>query len=75
MVSLFHLASELQMQNCGDLEYACMCAQLLGCVQLFATPWAIGHQAPLSVGFFQARILKWVAISFSRNLPPPRDHT
>ena len=28
-------------------------------------------QAPLSVGFFQARTLQWVTISFSRNLLDP----
>ena len=28
-----------------------MCAQSLGCVQLFATPWTIAHQAPLSMGY------------------------
>ena len=28
-----------------------MCAQLLSHVQLFATPWTVAHQAPLSMGF------------------------
>ena len=28
-----------------------VCAKLLSCVQLFATPWTVAHQAPLSVGF------------------------
>ena len=37
---------------------------LLSPVQLFVTPWAVAHQAALSMGFFQARILEWVAISF-----------
>ena len=41
-------------------------AQLLSYVQLFAAPWTIAHQAPLSIGFFQARKLDWVAISSSR---------
>ena len=27
------------------------CAKLLICVQLFATPWTVAHQAPLSTGF------------------------
>ena len=26
-------------------------AQLLSCVRLFANPWIVAHQAPLSVGF------------------------
>ena len=28
----------------------------------FVTPWTLAHQALLSMGFFQARILEWVAI-------------
>ena len=34
-------------------------------VRLFATPWTVAYQAPLSIGFFQARVLEWIAISFS----------
>ena len=34
-------------------------------VQLCATPWTAAHQAPLSTGFSKARILEWVAVSFS----------
>ena len=30
------------------------------------TPWTVACQAPLSMGFLQARILEWVAISFSK---------
>ena len=36
------------------------------------TPWTVVCQASLSMGFFQARILEWVAISFSKgDLPHP----
>ena len=35
-------------------------------VQLFATLWTAVCQVPLSMGFFQARILEWIAIPFSR---------
>ena len=31
-------------------------------------PWTVARQAPLSMGILQARILEWVAISFSRVL-------
>ena len=31
----------------------------------FTTLWTVAHQAPLSMGVLQARILEWVAISFS----------
>ena len=32
-------------------SYLKLCAQSLSCVQLFATPWTIALQAPLSMGF------------------------
>ena len=32
---------------------------------LTATLWTVACQAPLSIGFFQASILEWVAISLS----------
>ena len=33
--------------------HICTHAQFLGRVQLFATPWTVAHQAPLSIGFSQ----------------------
>ena len=44
-------------------------------VQLFVTLWTVAHQAPLSVGILQARILKWVAMPSSRASPLPRGRT
>ena len=41
-------------------------SQSLSHVQLFETPWTVSHQAPLSMEILQARILEWVAISFSK---------
>ena len=41
----------------------------------FATLWTVAPQAPLSVGISQTRILRWVAIPFSRGSSPPRDQT
>ena len=39
-----------------------MCARMLMCGQLFATPWAVAHQAPLSVEYsFQEH---WSGVSF-----------
>ena len=40
-------------------------------VQLFATPWNVIPQAPLSMGILQARILEWVARSPPEDLPNP----
>ena len=30
------------------------------------TPWTVACHAPVSMGFSQARILEWVAVSYSR---------
>ena len=38
-------------------------------VRLLATPWTIAFQASLSMGIYQARILEWVAMPSSRDLP------
>ena len=45
----------------------CLCAQSLSHVLLFATPWTVAHQAPLSVGFSYQEY--WSGLSF----PPPGD--
>ena len=59
-------------------HFSDFCACVLSCVQLFATPWTVCSLPGSSVHgiFFQARILEWVAISSSRDLPDPgRDQT
>ena len=45
----------------------CEHVKSLTCVRLFATPWTVTYQAPQATvhGVFQARVLEWVAISFS----------
>ena len=48
-------------------------AQSLRHVWLFETPRTVAHQAPLSMGFSQARVLEWVASFFSRGSSRPRD--
>ena len=45
--------------------FAYVCAQLLRGVLLFATPWTIACQAPLSMGFFRQG--NWSGLPF---LPP-----
>ena len=47
--------------------FLCVCVQSLSCVWLFATPWTIAHQAPLSMGFFWQEY--WSRLPF----PPPGD--
>ena len=41
------------------------------CVRFFATLWTVAHQAPLSMGILHTKILEWVAIPSSRDLPNP----
>ena len=49
------------------------CAQLLSLVHLFATPWPVAGQAPLSMGFFRQEY--WSAVSYSRGSSQPREQT
>ena len=49
-----------------------LCCAVLSHVQLFAIPWIVALQAPLSMGILQARILKWVAMSSSSRSSQPR---
>ena len=49
-----------------DITTICMCAQLLSCVRLFETLRTVAYQAQTwSMGSPRARILEWVAVSFS----------
>ena len=61
---------------CEDLSdlISVLCWVIQLCL-IFATPWTVAHQAPLSIGFFQARIREPVAISFSKEPARPRDRT
>ena len=49
----------------------CVHVQSLSCVQLFATPWTVAHQAPLSMGF--PRQEDWIGLPFPSpgELPDP----
>ena len=48
-----------------------MCVKSLSCIQLFATPWTVAHQAPLSMGF--SRQEYWGGLPFPSpgDLPKP----
>ena len=52
-----------------------MCLVTQSCLILFATPWIIAHQAPLSMGILQASILEWVALPSSRGSSQLTDWT
>ena len=49
----------------------CLVTQLY----LTLTPWTAAHQASLSMGILQARILEWVAMPSSRGSSQPRDRS
>ena len=63
-----------RLQSRGGKELVVV-VKLLSRVRLFATPRTVACQAPPFMGFFQTRILEWVAISFSRGSSWPRDRT
>ena len=68
-----------------DTEYRSLCYTVRLHAHLFympvcvscsiVTPQTAVHQAPLSMGILQARILEWVAIPSSRGSSQPRDQT
>ena len=49
--------------------------KFLSRVQLFEIPWTVVLPGSSIRGIFQARVLEWVAISFSRGSSQPRDQT
>ena len=47
-----------------------MCCRF-SCVQLFVTPWTVGHQAPLSMGFSKQEYLNGLPCPPPGDLPDP----
>ena len=58
----------------GILLFTQVQVKSLSHVRLFATPWT-NLPGSSVLGIFQAKILEWVAISFSRGSSQPRDWT
>ena len=54
-------------------ESACGCvlSHSVMSLGLFGTLWAVTRQSPLSMGILQARILEWVVMPSSEDLPDP----
>ena len=48
-----------------------LCAQSLSCVWLFATPWAVARQAPLSMGFSRQEYWSGQPSPTAGDLPDP----
>ena len=54
--------------HCGIWRY-CIPAQSLSCVWLSVTPWAVAHQAPLSMGFSRQEYWSGLPCPSLENLP------
>ena len=65
---LFKLESEL-------LPNICVCAQSLTPVQLFATPWTVAHQAPLSMELSRQECCSELPFPSPGRSSRPRDQT
>ena len=70
--SILWIVSQATSSSC--LPYFFLHAQLQSRACLFATPWTVAHQAPLSFGFSWQEYW-WVASSSSRGWSRPRDRT
>ena len=60
--------------NYNDGYYVCLLS-LFSCVLLFVTLWIVDQLRSSVHGIFQARILEWISISFSRESSWSRDWT
>ena len=68
MEGISHKMSGRQLPQ-ENLQLASFICQVVS--DSFGTPWIVGHQAPLSMGFSRQEY-EWVATSFSRGSPWPR---
>ena len=51
--------------------YVCLCAQMISCVQLFATLWTVALQVPLSMGFSRQEYCSGFPFPSPGDLPDP----
>ena len=56
---------------CDTAKGRCLRAKSLSCVLLFATPWSVAHQAPLSMGFSRQEYWSGLACPPPGHLPDP----
>ena len=49
----------------------CVCVWVLTHIQLFASPWTVAHQTPLSMGFSRQEYWSRLPFSASGDVPDP----
>ena len=49
----------------------CVCVHALSCIQLFATPWTVDHQTPLSMEFSRQEYWSGLLFPTAGDLPDP----
>ena len=59
----------MQQDLITDYKQLLIVCAVLSCIQFSEIQWIVACQDPLSMGILQARILEWVAMPFSRDLP------
>ena len=78
MLSSIYFYNVIYFINCW-CYYTSLCLVAQSCLTLCnpmdcgPTSWTVAHQAPLSMGILQARILEWVATPSSRGSSQPGD--
>ena len=81
--SFFFFLSTIGLQYCSFLVYSkviqwyriCVCLHVCVCSRLFYNAMDCSPSGSFVRGIFQARLLEWITISFSRRFSWPRDWT
>ena len=68
-------SSSLSLSFLIDKKRGFVHAKPLSHIWFFATLWTVAHQAPLSMGILQARILEWIVMPSSRESSQSWDWT
>ena len=62
---------DLEIIILSRVSQPCMCAQSFSCVRLFATPWTVACQPPLSTGFSRQEYRTGLPFLLPGDLPDP----
>ena len=68
---LKHLPVKVYISNHEIYSIKIQCVRMLSHVQLFATPWIVAHEAPLSIEFSRQEYWRGSPFPFPGDLPDP----